>query len=126
MVLNFCWALPQRGQDPGIGETFAFKCPASHCSIWKLGFQMLGSMLVETVRRMAIMYRRDKAFWVLALKCWVSCWLNLFEGWDCLDWRKCFEFSSLVHTGCKVGKWVGRYKCNCSKLVGSYIRLVCS
>jgi hypothetical protein len=68
---------------------------------------MLGSMLVEPVRRMA-MHRRDKAFWVLALKCWVSRWLNLFEGWDCLDWRKCFEFSSLVHTGRKVGKWLGR------------------
>jgi hypothetical protein len=108
--LNFCWALPQSGQDTGIGETFAsftFNFPDSHCSIWKLGFKMLGSMLVEPVRRMA-MYRRDKAFWVLALKCWVSHWLNLFQRWICLDWRKSFEFSSLVHMRREVGKWVGR------------------
>jgi hypothetical protein len=99
---------PTEGTGPWHWRNFCkfYLCPDSHCSIWKLGFKMLDSMLVEPVRRMA-MYRRDKAFWVLALKCRVSHWLNLFEDWNCLDWRKCFEFSSLVHTGRKVGKWVG-------------------
>lgn len=60
-----CWTFvgPSHREDPGIGETFAsftFKYPDSHCSIWKLGFKMLGSMLVKLVRRMA-MYWRDKS-----------------------------------------------------------------